>query len=256
MAKKTRKVKLPKISEVLPQSKTLPSKKELITKVLSQQPKQRKKIWFKHPKESNWQYRVFIEFRSIGAKRTIPMLSDMEIEGKAKISAGILYKWGRWFDWTKRCGAWDQAIDKAGITEHMQAVRRMNKRHATAAMQAHKVLLTLYAEFTRRMKTEPDAFEKMKTREFMALLNTTTAMMDKITKVERTAQGEAGEVFQAHVGITAQTSAERNDEMFVIIRSDSEALALWSELQARLDHLKRIASGEESDVIDIEAEDG
>jgi len=80
MAKKTKKVKLPKISEVLPQNKTLPPKKDLIAKVLSQRPKKVKKIWYKQADETNWQYRVFMEFRAIGAKRTIPILSNMDID--------------------------------------------------------------------------------------------------------------------------------------------------------------------------------
>ncbi len=214
-----------------------------------------KQPWAQVNREPPRAFRLFQEFRAMGPSRKISKLGGMEVDGKAT-SAQTLYQYSKTWNWIHRARAWDRQVDKTGRTAHLAQIRSMHGRHARSAKTGMLVLTTMYKEFNRRIADQDIALlERLPNDEFITRLASLMSLVEKLTKVERQAMGEPGETHGISGTLTAAGSdaAEANQEMYMLIRSDPEALEIWTALQRRLEVLQEHVS-KQAQIIDVTPE--
>lgn len=82
--------------------------------------------WERQPGESRQAFEAFTLYRDMGLKRSIRAVAAAL--GK---SATLLSRWSSRWQWPARAEAWDAVKDEEARIAQLEAVREMNKRHAS-----------------------------------------------------------------------------------------------------------------------------
>jgi len=137
--------------------------------------------WERQFGESRKAFEAFTVYRDMGTTR-----SQERVARELGKSAQLMARWSSRWDWVGRVAAWVDEQDRQNRVSQVEAVQKMNERHASlAAALTGKVIQKLQA---------------MSAKDVEAMTPTAMGRLLEVgVKVERQARGEAGEIVSDRV---------------------------------------------------------
>jgi hypothetical protein len=183
--------------------------------------------WEQRAGETPRSYGAFSVYRGLGALRSLRRAAaafysdsiDQSVVTQAQLNQ--LKTWSAANDWPARAQAWDDYVDAASRVEHVEAIKEMNRLHATIGRGFVEVASAALA----RLDSDPGA--KLTPTDMARLI-------DVGVKVERLARGEVTDIIER--------SRERDADFG---RKRAHALAALDEIEA---YRKRHAAVQQTDV--------
>lgn len=136
--------------------------------------------WEQQPNETGPAFQAFVEYRSMGLRRTIQGAAN-KIQPNNPKYVRQLYKWSSEYDWKKRASLYDRDQDRIRVIVENEEVRQMQKRHINAALLGQAAAQDTLKEFAPIQGQK--AKKKLKASDAIKL-------MEVSVKMERTARGE------------------------------------------------------------------
>ena len=151
--------------------------------------------WERQFAESRQAFEAFCIYRDMG-----PTRSSEKVARELSKSAQLMRRWSANWDWVERVNEWGDEQDRQNRITQMQAIRKMNERHATLAVALQGKIATglnLLQDETILGMT-PSAISRL---------------LEVGVKVERQARGEAGEVVEEKMESTNRLEHFTTEEL-------------------------------------------
>lgn len=141
--------------------------------------------WERRQGESAKAYEAFCMYRDLGANR-----SHVKVAAALRKSSTLIGRWGGEHKWSERVGAWDRFLAEEQRKAHVEAVKKMEERHARLG----EGMQTLAARKLQRMLERTDPNKSSKQEADAALdsieMHDMRALIKDGTGLERVARGE------------------------------------------------------------------
>jgi len=153
------------------------------------------KLWEMQPGESDTAFAAFVQYRDLGASRSVKKAADM-----LQKSVGTLRRWSEGNMWVYRCRAYDAHLDDVKREKVEEEVAAMAARHTQQASAMTQIVTLPVIALAQRMKDPVkrqlimDQLDTMPVIEVLALVRSLSTAWSIATKVERIARGEPTEV--------------------------------------------------------------
>jgi hypothetical protein len=106
------------------------------------------KPWDRRPDESDPAWEAFVEYRDLGAARSLAKVAQRLLKSKTLVT-----RWSARYDWRERVEAYDASLDQVRQTATEETLVDMAARHATQAQAMQELARSALAEIQKRIQS-------------------------------------------------------------------------------------------------------
>lgn len=200
--------------------------------------------WGQHPEEGSAAFQVFTAFRDMGPGRSLKLLAQKGYVvpgpegGLKKLKYSTLNSMSGKFDWAHRAGAYDRSQDKVRLKVNQEAGKRAGRRAARIAEQCQLTSWKVLRSIHNRLEKDVDLINSFTPTELLDMFARISKLQKDLQAMNCLTFGEPTEIILTETPTAPGGLFNTSQDFQELVRSDSEATNLFSQLNARISTLR------------------